>query len=547
MIRALWYFLLVAALAAIAAFLAGVPGEIVATIGDTEIAMSVATALGLVGLVVLAAILAERVFTFLVHGPANVTNFWTARRQMRGYEAFSRGMLAVASGDAAGARRYAQRAHDLLDHPGMTLLLSAQAAQLSGDRQASGKAFQAMLAAPETHGLALKGLYEQAMAAGQLDAAYTHATRALDAAPDTAWAFEGKFALEARMGEYERAMETLDRGLGQGLLERADARRRRAVLLTAIARDEAARILEPSGPRDEEDVDADTTSVEDIRHNALRHAVEARDLAPGLVPAAAIAARLVAEDGRARRAQKIIEDTWARSPHPELATVFLDLYPGEAADARLKRAEALAAKKSESAESHVLIARAAIGARDFDRAREVLKPYAEPFPSRRICLLMAEIAEKSGDMGRTREWLSRSVKAPADAQWVADGYRTSEWVPVVPVSGAFDALEWRAPSEAMMPVSAASTEEAMARAAETVVLPSPSEPPRGETPKAEPGPAAADTPPPPPAPAPPIDNPEVHKGPRPAVTDDVDFLPPPPDDPGPDGYEEDDNGGRGRW
>ncbi len=546
MIRALWYFFIVALLAALAAAIAGAPGEIVATIGGTQIAMSVATALGLTALLVGTAIFAERVITFVLHGPGNVAGFWQSRKEVRGYEALSRGLLAVASGDGVGAKRYAERADKLLDQPAMTLLLSAQAARLNGDEVASGRAFKAMLAAPETHGLALKGLFEHAMAAGDYEQARLHAARALDSAPATPWAFEGKFAIEARSGDYAAALETLDRALGQGLVERSDARRRRAVLLTGLAQVEAARISEPDGPRDEEDLDTDDArSVQEIRAQALRHAIEARDLAPDLVPAAALAARLISQDGRARRAQKIIEDTWSRTPHPDLADVFLDLFPAENTEARLKRARALASCNPAHVESDVLVARAAIGARHFDDARERLARFAEPFPSRRICLLMAEIYEGMGDMGATREWLSRSVKAPADAQWVADGYRTPQWQPVVPVSGAFDALEWRAPASAMVPVESSSTEEAMAQAAQSVVLP-----PRKVAPAPAPAvpsapatrPAPVDVTPATPAamkaapvaPSPPT--PELLD-----IHDEIDVMQPRPDDPGPDAFDDDED------
>lgn len=585
MIRTLWYFFIVALLAALTAVIAGVPGEIVATIGSTQIAMSVATALGLVALLIGLVIFAERVFTFVVRGPGNVANFWQSRQEVRGYEALSRGLLAVASGDGQAAMSYAKKADKLLDKPAMTLLLSAQAAKLTGDEAASGRAFKAMLAAPETHGLALKGLYEHAIANGDLEQARTHATRALSAAPATPWAFEGKFAIEARSGDYTSALETLDKALGQGLLERTDARRRRAVVLTALAQVEAARIAEPTGPRDEEDVGADgTLNVQVVRAGALRHAIEARDLAPDLVPAAALAARLVFEDGRARRAQKIVEDAWGRAPHPELATVFLDLFPAEAADARLKRARVLASRNPDHVESHVLVARAAIAARRFDDAREQLVSYAEPFPSRRICLLMAEISEGMGDMGATREWLSRSVKAPADAQWVADGFRTATWMPVVPTTGGFDRLVWRAPTDAVVPAVSTSTEEAMVQAAQAVVLPAPVK----EVPAAAVAPSSAPRPAVPPAPdaarpvggeatppAPVIVAPvqtqarveaqveadrqggeadEVSRRPQlapaPALIDineEIDFMPPRPDDPGPEAWDDEDEDRRASW
>jgi len=585
MIRALWYFFIVVAAAALAAAIAGLDGDIVATVGDTEIAMSLALALGLVALLIAVGLMVGRVVTFVLRGPGNVADFWASRKKMRGYEALSQGLLAVAAGDGAAATRHAAKAQKLLDQPAMPLLLAAQAARLTGDEAASATAFQAMLAAPETHGLALKGLFEHAMRMGDDAQAHAHAARALAAAPATPWAFEGTFAIEARRGDYEAALETLDRALGQGLLERPDARRRRAVLLTGLAQREAARIGDPDALRDEEDIGPDEPgTVREIRAQALRHAVEARDLAPDLVPAAALAAQLIFEDGRARRAQKIIEDAWSRGPHPQLADVFFNLFPEDAASKRLKRAQALAARApgvvggavGGEVEGDVLVARAAIAARRFDDAKTALAAYAEPFPSRRICLLMAEIAEGMGDRGATRGWLSRAVKAPADAQWVAEGYHSATWLPVVPATGAFDALKWRAPADAIVALDSPSTEQALARAAKAVVLPVP--PPRPDT--MPPDTVARDTtphdaaaslvavaaasPPVPAAPEPvspePVSPEPVSPEPAPLISappvpapelldiqEEIDYMPPRPDDPGPDAYDDEDEDRRASW
>ena len=82
MIRALWYFFIVAVLAALTAAIAGVPGDIVATVGDRQIAMSVATALGLVAVLVGLAIFAERIISFVMHGPGNAGVFWRWHQAM---------------------------------------------------------------------------------------------------------------------------------------------------------------------------------------------------------------------------------------------------------------------------------------------------------------------------------------------------------------------------------------------------------------------------------------------------------------------------------
>jgi HemY protein len=96
-------------------------------------------------------------------------------------------------------------------------------------------------------------------------------------------------------------------------------------------------------------------------------------------------------------------------------------------------------------EGALAVARAALDAQEFAKARSVIEPYLKR-PTKRVCLLMAELerAERN-DEGRAREWTARAVHAAPDPQWTADGYVSDRWLPISPVSGRIDAFEWRVP------------------------------------------------------------------------------------------------------
>ena len=151
-------------------------------------------------------------------------------------------------------------------------------------------------------------------------------------------------------------------------LDKESYRRQRAVMLTARA----------------------LASEETDRDNAKAFALEAAKLAPTLVPAAALAGRMLAEGGELRRAARVINKAWQANPHPDLAQVFADLRFGDAARDRLKRIEALAKKASGHIEGALALARAAIDAREYGKARAALAPYLAA-PTRRVALLMAEL------------------------------------------------------------------------------------------------------------------------------------------------------------
>jgi HemY protein len=97
-------------------------------------------------------------------------------------------------------------------------------------------------------------------------------------------------------------------------------------------------------------------------------------------------------------------------------------------------------------ESAIAVAEAAIAAKDWDAAREAMKPLLAAGPTQRVCLIMADIEEgQHGDRGRMRDWLGRAVRAPRDAVWTADGYVSERWLPVSPLNGEIDAFEWKVP------------------------------------------------------------------------------------------------------
>jgi HemY protein len=113
---------------------------------------------------------------------------------------------------------------------------------------------------------------------------------------------------------------------------------------------------------------------ESERDRALALVEEALKLEPTLVPAAALAGRLLAESGNLRKAGQILEKAWKANPHPELADVYTHLRFGDSARDRLTRADALAQKAPGDVEGAFAVARAALDAREFDKARATLAP-----------------------------------------------------------------------------------------------------------------------------------------------------------------------------
>src|SRR6516164_822763 len=345
------------------------------------------------------------------------------RRHARGRHAITQGLLAIGHGDAAAARSNAESARRLAGQDPLALLLHAQSAQLDGDRVGARAAFNAMAEREDTRLLGLRGLFIEAQRADDAVAAVMIAEEVLKLAPSSNWASHAVLGFRCAQADWDGALKILDNNLESGLLDKQSYRRQRGVLLTA-------RALE----------------LEKVDRDRARETVkEAVKLAPTLVPAAVLAAKFESEAHQVRRAMRLVEAAWLAQPHPDLADAYAHVRLGDSARQRLVRVETLAAKTPGHVEGALALARAAIDASEFSRARDALAPYIAD-PTQRVAMLMAELERtEHGDGGKARAWTLRAVRARHDPAWTADGYVSDRWRPVSPVTGRLDAFQWQAP------------------------------------------------------------------------------------------------------
>jgi HemY protein len=326
----------------------------------------------------------------------------------------------------------------------------------------------------DTRLLGLRGLFIEAQRADDPVAAVGIAQEALRHSPSSTWASHAVLGFRCASGDWGGALAILDNNLAAGLIDKATYRRQRAVLLTARAQE-----------------------LEKVDRDLSRDSVmEAVKLAPTLVPAAVLAAKYQSEAHQIRRAMRIVEAAWLEQPHPDLADAYAHVRLGESARQRLVRAETLAAKAPGHLESALAVARAAVDASEFARAREALAPFVAA-PTQRVAMLMAEIERtEHGDSGRARTWTLRAVRALHDPVWTADGYVSDRWRAVSPVTGRLDAFRWQTPLAALPSdksgeIESSPFEEAMLAAPPRAELPPQVQTPQLQTSQVQPSLAEA--------------------------------------------------------
>jgi HemY protein len=496
MYRIILFLLLIALAAAGAAWVADQPGDVLLTWDGWRAHPSLPVFALLLGVTIVAAVLVWSALRALWRTPEKIRRGRRERRHARGRHAITHGLLAIGHGDAAAARAHADAARKHAANDPLALLLHAQSAQLDGDREGARTAFRAMAEREDTRLLGLRGLFIEAQRADDPVSAVLIAEEALKLAPSSTWASHAVLGFRCAKGDWSGALTILDNNLASGLIDKAAYRRQRGVLLTA-------RALE----------------LENVDRDLSRESVmEAVKLAPTLVPAAALASKYDSEAHQVRRAMRVVETAWLKQPHPDLADAYAHVKLGDSARQRLVRIETLAAKAPGHIESALAVARAAIDATEFSRAREVLAPFVDA-PTQRVALLMAEIERtEHGDTGRARAWTLRAVRARHDPVWTADGYVSDRWRPVSPVTGRLDAFQWQTPVAALpsdkdTAIEATAFEQAMLAPSRPVAPPpepaaeaappaaqdnSPANPP-APAPAIEPAPTVAPAPSPPPA------------------------------------------------
>ncbi|WP_299964629.1 heme biosynthesis HemY N-terminal domain-containing protein [uncultured Roseobacter sp.] len=436
-------FVAVIALAALAAgYLLESEGGVQVTVMGSEytfgplqsvIAVLVLVVAVWIGLKLLSLLIAT--WHFLNGDETALSRYFDRNRERKGFQALSDGMMALASGEGSTAMAKAAKAEKYLNKPALTNLLTAQAAELAGDRRKAEETYKKLVTDDATRFVGVRGILKQKLADGDTETALKLAEKAFAIKPKHEETQDVLLQLQARRHDWSGARETLSAKLKYGSLPRDVHKRRDAVLALSEAKD----LL------------SDDVSIE-----TQEKAIEANKLSPDLVPAAVMAARSYIEKGKPRLATRIVKKAWETKPHPDLAAAFAEIEPDETPAARLKRFSLLTRINADDPETRMLLAELHIANEDFPEARRALGDLVETDPTARSVTLMAAIERGEGAPDAVvRGWLARALTVSRGPQWICDNCQHihADWAPVCENCESFDTLAWKTPplAEVAMP------------------------------------------------------------------------------------------------
>ena len=374
----------------------------------------------LIGILALCAVCFWNLALWLARSPQRAERARAEARRRQADEAITRGFMAVAAGDGSEARRLAVKALDLSDNLVLVRLLTARAAETSGDAVAIKAAYSAMLNVPELKLAGLKGLMELADKQGERDEAVRLAGEAYNQAKPTMWAFRTLFDARVGAGEWAEALDLIEGALSRKLISPIFSERAKASLMAASA----ARL--------------EVADEAQMRDQALDYATRAAKLQPQFTPAALIAARLLSKANKPGRAEDVLEAAWAAQPHPAIWLAYRDLVSDETPKERARRLQGLIDRNPKHRESRLLqLERALLAGAKPDIASALAAMEEDSNDdriTRRVGGLVARGAQALGDIDTARTWVARANQARGEPDWSdidADGkafnYSASDW------------------------------------------------------------------------------------------------------------------------
>ena len=425
---------LVAALTFGAGFIIETGGEVRIAVGNLEFNLSpLAGVIGVVllflmvwfGLRVLGLLVA--VFRFFNGDETAISRYFDRNRERRGYEALADGMMALASGEGKLAIAKATKAEKYLGKPELTLLLSAQAAEMTGETTRALGYYKKLLGDDRTRFVGVQGILKQKLAAGETETALKLAEKAFALRPRHEKTMDVLFSLQSDTEDWAGARKTLQAKLRAKTLPKDVHTRRDAVLALAEARE----LIEAG-------------EIEKGRTAAL----QANKLSPELIPAAVLVAEMQVLIGQDKAAAKALRRAWGTLPHPDIAAAFADIAPDETAKQRRTRFQSLLKIAPNSSEARMLTAELALVDEDYSVARSAIQDLVETEPTTRSLTIMAAIERGEGSPDNVvRGWLTKALNASRGPQWICGSCKHihGTWAPVCENCSHFDTLEWDTP------------------------------------------------------------------------------------------------------
>ena len=465
-IRLVWLILLVLVAGALASWLASQPGMLQLEWLGYQLEMRTSLAVALVVVLGLIVIFADRLLRGLLDLPGLLGRNLARRRAAQGHRALALGMIAVSAGEPAEARRQASRAQRLLSAPQLTDLLSAQAANLSGDHRAAGRYFTSLTGNADTAFLGHIGLARLALEDDRSDDALAEAQKALSLRPKSALAARQVMVLQAERGNWDAALPALNVMALNVPTPQMTTPNTKAPNTKAGADDEDAQVIarhraalnfllaregvpEFMGAESTGGGFMETGSSGPVHSSTVNQLQTALAAWPAFWPAAILLADIYLAAAAPRKAVKSLEAAFRAMPHAAIATRLQTAWNSNEGKTVARLLKLVAASGDTAHEARSVVAAVALAHGLTGEAGRLIGEIPDAERDAATWRLAAQLAESGDnpDPAAANKALRMAGEAPRPRRWQCTSCQQlhDRWQAHCAGCAGFATLDWRRP------------------------------------------------------------------------------------------------------
>jgi len=434
-IKTIWFFTKIAIIAAAGVWLATREGSVELSLMGYDV--TIQSGLFFLSLFILftAFLALYRLVRAVLSTPKAIAKYQEREQQKKSYKALTRGLVAVAAGDSERASEFADKSKDFMpDQNALSLLLSAQAAQLKGDEKLAIKYFKQLSDDEDAGFLGLRGLLIDALKEKKYKIALDYARQAQDAYPGQGWLLKTVYDLEIRNHQWDKAIKTGKLVVKTGGMDEQ----------TAQTNAVAIHLMRGDYERDRGD-----------NKTALKEYEYAHKIDPNFVPTVTRLARFYLDQNKKKKAVDLVRKIWKTNPHPDLAMLWEEMAPpkGEKNNTHVKRLkwfEDLVALNPDAYDGQITAARTAMDIGYWGEARAYLMQAEKIHPSASLYRLMAIAEQNSGDNeDLIHDMMEKASEGLPDKSWycMQTGLIYQDWSAIAMPHEGFNTIIWGVPGE----------------------------------------------------------------------------------------------------
>ena len=308
----------------------------------------------------------------------------------------------------------------------ISLIFNAESARKQRKFDLAEEQYNKMLLSPDTKIVGLRGLLEYNLKNQDYHHALIYAEQIYNINYKLDWIYETIINIITQTRNWQKLIDINNDALYKKIISK-----KTKLNSEAIAKYEIALIKEKSSIREAIDLLSD-----------------ANNLRPYFPPIVDKYCNFLIEDSQLSRAKKVIFKSWYVLPHQIYFNQILQIckIEGHNPSPIIKK---LTNKNSNHYDSVVVNVKASIVEKNWDTAKETIKPILSGRPNKTVCELMSNIEIGiSGNVQKANSWNNRASLGDPEKTWVCKqtGVSQEQWSSINH-NGYFDCLEWTWPKD----------------------------------------------------------------------------------------------------